>query len=263
MTLIDAIKTRKSVRTYDGRPLSPEHIAHLEKAIADASEFSAESFITVTYTADGTFSRVPSTYGFIKGVRTFILIAIKSANKAEGCLAAGYACEAAVIRATELGIGTCWLAGTWSKKDFSKVSEIPPGYELSAVITAGYPLERPRLFEKMIRKAIGCNNRRPFNELFFEETWGKPVTAHSPLEAPLEAVRLAPSSTNSQPWRVVIADDKAHFYYKPTTYVMFDMGIALFHFCRVARLRCRLIDDPLHPQAPAPYKYLGSVVVNF
>lgn len=56
---------------------------------------------------------------------------------------------------------------------------------------------------------------------------------------PLEAVRLAPSAVNKQPWRVIVNEDGAHFYLKHAKgYVSgavddiqkIDMGIALCHF---------------------------------
>lgn len=51
--------------------------------------------------------------------------------------------------------------------------------------------------------------------------------------------RLAPSAVNKQPWRIVVADNKAHFYLKRSKgfghegkldMQMIDMGIALCHF---------------------------------
>ena len=52
-------------------------------------------------------------------------------------------------------------------------------------------------------------------------------------------MRLAPSAVNKQPWRVVVCDNKAHFYEKRSKgYISadnwdiqkIDMGIALCHF---------------------------------
>lgn len=44
-------------------------------------------------------------------------------------------------------------------------------------------------------------------------------------------LRLAPSSINKQPWRVVKKDDKIHFYFADAkTSTIIDMGIALCHF---------------------------------
>jgi len=47
-------------------------------------------------------------------------------------------------------------------------------------------------------------------------------------------VRLGPSASNGQPWRIVINDDSAHFYVRSKsrheTMIRLDMGIAFCHF---------------------------------
>ena len=58
------------------------------------------------------------------------------------------------------------------------------------------------------------------------------------IKTALEAVRLAPSAVNKQPWRVVVTENAAHFYekkdkgYDNGTYDLqkADLGIALYHF---------------------------------
>lgn len=72
--------------------------------------------------------------------------------------------------------------------------------------------------------------------------------------------RLAPSAVNKQPWRIVVADNKAHFYLKRSKgfghegkldMQMIDMGIALCHFALTAKengLNVQFVqDDPKLP----------------
>ena len=85
-----------------------------------------------------------------------------------------------------------------------------------------------------------------FGELFFDGSLDHPLTkdgAGSLFEA-LEAVRLAPSAVNKQPWRVVVCGRKVHFYEKQSKgYVSdngwdlqkIDLGIALCHFALVSK----------------------------
>ena len=77
------------------------------------------------------------------------------------------------------------------------------------------------------------SSRKPFGELFFDRNFDNPLTETGAgrFLKPLEMVRLAPSATNKQEWRVLLADKALHFYKK--AYPMFDaidMGIALCHF---------------------------------
>ena len=74
----------------------------------------------------------------------------------------------------------------------------------------------------------------------FDGAFDKPLTreAAGALVDALEAVRLAPSAVNKQPWRVILSGNKAHFYEKRSRgyndgewdIQKIDMGIALCHF---------------------------------
>ena len=92
-----------------------------------------------------------------------------------------------------------------------------------------------------MRKGVKADSRMPFSELFFDESFDAPLTPEKAgkLAEVLEAVRLAPSAVNKQPWRIVISDSNAHFYEKRSKGLAsesgwdvqkIDMGIALAHF---------------------------------
>lgn len=84
------------------------------------------------------------------------------------------------------------------------------------------------------------SSRKEWKELFFQKDFHTPLTKEMAKEyaLPLEMVRLAPSATNAQPWRVCMSQDTFHFYayYKPGTsenekiIKHVDLGIALSHF---------------------------------
>ena len=92
--------------------------------------------------------------------------------------------------------------------------------------------------------------RQPPRELFFREDFTTPLDIEgSGYAFPLEMVRLAPSASNKQPWRVIGKDGATHFYLKRTpgyrerNKKMFgiadlqrvDMGIAMCHFHLAAK----------------------------
>ena len=83
-------------------------------------------------------------------------------------------------------------------------------------------------------------------------------------------VRLAPSAVNKQPWRVIAADNTAHFYLKRSkgfgrsTHLdmqKIDLGIALCHFALTAKENGLSIEflqmDPMLSSDPAT-EYIGS-----
>jgi nitroreductase len=158
----------------------------------------------------------------------------------------------AILLATDLGLGTCWLGGTFSKSSFARKIGLAEGELMPAVTAVGYPVDGG--FSKdRIRKMAGSNFRRPPEELFFDADFCAPL---SPADAgayagPLEMVRWAPSASNRQPWRIVRTPTGWHFFLARTKgygkgTLLFsvlrladlqrvDMGIAMCHFELAAR----------------------------
>ncbi|MFZ3156215.1 MAG: nitroreductase family protein [Smithella sp.] len=146
--------------------------------------------------------------------------------------------------ATDLGLGTCWLGGTFSSSRFAQKIALQNNEALPAVTPVGYAVPRISAIDSVIRSASGANNRTPWNSLFFNKD-DKPlsVVQASRYSTPLEMVRLAPSATNFQPWRIIKASepDMFHFCIKraPGLKQLFsmksdlqriDIGIAMCHF---------------------------------
>ena len=124
---------------------------------------------------------------------------------------------------------------------FEKAAGVSEGEMMPCVSPLGYPAKKMSVREAMMRRGVKADSRIAFGELFFDGSFGKPLTesAAGSLKDILEAVRLAPSAVNKQPWRAVVCEGKAHFYEKRTRgYVaengwdlqLIDMGIALCHF---------------------------------
>ena len=124
---------------------------------------------------------------------------------------------------------------------FERAMEIAADEVMPCVSPVGYAAKKMSFRETMMRKGIKANSRSGFEVLFFDGNFETPLTEEKAgaLKEALQAVRLAPSAVNKQPWRVVVCGDKAHFYEKQSKgYVSgdgwdiqkIDMGIALCHF---------------------------------
>ncbi len=62
-------------------------------------------------------------------------------------LDAGIAGEHFVLRAAELGLGTCWI-GWFEKKKAKRILDIPSSWDLPALITLGFAAEEPKSRER-------------------------------------------------------------------------------------------------------------------
>ena len=229
MDLINAIKLRKSVRTFDGTPLNSSQKQILTEAFSNVkSPFGPLPTIKLErFNISGPTK--PGTYGVISGASDYLLMAMEDSDMAY--LSAGYVMEEVVLRATEISLGTCWIAGTFRDSTFGTFTW-PDNQSLKIVIPVGTPSVKSSLFNKMARTLLASDKRKPFSTLFFNGSFDSPAQPDSTgFRLSLELLRLAPSSTNSQPWRAVAIGNTIHFYISKTKRLLFlDLGIALRHF---------------------------------
>jgi hypothetical protein len=101
-----------------------------------------------------------------------------------------------------------------------------------------------RVFEKTMRRSIGADKRKPWSELFFKGNM-QPLDENEAgrFKIPLEMVRLGPSASNRQPWRIIKEENALHFFlcrnkgYGIIGYDLQknDIGIAKCHFDLTAK----------------------------
>ena len=261
--LTELIRTRKSVRTYDGTPVRPEH---REDLAAFMESISTPWEITPRFRL-----LEAETYGLkspvITGESLYFAAALSRGEHAEEAL--GYAFERLVLHAWSLGIGTVWLAGTLNRDAFEKAMELAPGEFMPCASPLGYPAKKPTLRDSLMRKGIKADTRLPFGDLFFAGDFQKPLDpeAAGALAGPLEAVRLSPSAVNKQPWRAILSGDTVHFYVRHDKGLSgsatgdlqkIDLGIAMCHFCLAAEAAGRrpvlsLADPGIRGEAALEY----------
>lgn len=251
MNIIEAMKTRRSVRSFNGESLTITQKTILKEAIQNTwSPFDgAVSILLKTFDLRAGYK--PSTYGTIKGASEFLLMAIGDGEMSE--LAAGFRFEQVVLKAWEVGLGTCWIAATFKGSDFEKSESWPEGETLKIVSPVGTAAEKQSVRERLTRFAIGSKNRRPFDEMFFCGNFETPVPDDNRFHEALEMMRLAPSSTNSQPWRAVVEGNSVHFYYVPKSKAsVLDMGIGICHFVETEKFNGNSGRFEKTENAPAP-----------
>lgn len=237
----DLIRKRISSRTF--KETSIDEIA-LEKLKAFIAELNAETKIKArfalvngkdTSSAEG---KKLGTYGFIKGAESYLIGVLDKTEK--DALEFGYLFEKLILFVTDLGLGSCWLGGTFKKSDFEKSLSLKENEYIPIVSPVGYAADKRRLTEAAMRSFVGAANRKPRSELFFDGSVSKPLTeeAAAPYSSALELVRLAPSASNKQPWRVIKDEKGLHFFlcrtkgYGVPSYdvQLNDLGIAKCHF---------------------------------
>ncbi len=233
--LLELIKSRKSVRTFDGRPLTAEDKERLERYMETVpNPFGIPvRFVLLDAKEHGLSSPV------ISGETAYVAGMVRKGPRAD--VAFGYSFEKLVLYAWSLGIGTTWIGGTMKRDLFEREAGVLEDEMMPCMSPLGYPAKKRSVRETMMRKGVGADSRFGAEKLFFDGEWGKALTCPEGDENGelLEMVRWAPSAVNKQPWRIIVRDGSFHFYKKEDKgYVgektgdlqKVDVGIALCHF---------------------------------
>jgi nitroreductase len=234
----EIIRQRYSCRTYEPRPIDAAVRAEFATFLAAESQgpFGVRGrFRLVTATENDRASlKGLGTYGFIKDAPGFVVGAATDGPKALEDF--GYQLERVILAATDRGLATCWLGGTFSKSGFARKIELAKGELMPAVASIGYGIHEVRSSDR-IRKSAGSDSRRPPESLFFAGDFAHPLSVADagPYAPALEAVRWAPSASNRQPWRIVQQNGAWHFYLERTK--GYGKGTLLFRLLRLADLQ--------------------------
>lgn len=236
----ETAEKRKSIRTYIGKTLEDSDRKKINDYIKKLEEekhpFKAKVRIKLFDVDKEINSKDLGTYGVIKGAKSYLGVAV---NEAEDSMeAVGYVFEKLVLYATSIGLGTCWLGGTFNRGEFAKAMKLQNNEFFPIASPVGYPAPKNHTVDKFMRKAIKADSRKPFESLFFEKDFSSPLSKENAKEYAdiLETVRLAPSAKNAQPWRIVKDGNTFHFFEKkniPSTnhdIQRLDIGIAGCHF---------------------------------
>ena len=148
--ITEIIRQRTSCRSFSARPIEPGKRLRLTDCAREmeeqASEYQARFELVAANTADLREINQLSTYGFIHGASGFLIGAIQDGDSFLEKF--GYLMEKWVLIATDLGFGTCWLGGTFSRSNFARRINAGEGEIIPAAIAIGYPAAKIRIIEK-------------------------------------------------------------------------------------------------------------------
>jgi nitroreductase len=277
-SVFDLIKRRTSWRSYDAKSLE-------DKKIQDINDFISKNIIgpfknrirlkildlPKDHEAD---LKKMSTYGVIKGARYFLVGAVEKGEN--DFVDYGYCFEKAILLATERGLATCWLAGTFNRSVFSRAVGLSQLEKMPAISPIGYPSEKRNFIDNAMRALAGSHKRKKWDEIFFDQDFDTnlKLKEHANIADILEMVRIAPSASNKQPWRVVYTGDRSFHFYIERSKVLkmirhqvdfqkLDIGIAMCHFdlcAKEASLKGSWVSEDPGIENSGKYEYVASWV---
>lgn len=219
---MQAVVDRHSTRSFTGQPFTADDIRNIDAAVAEANARSDGRFKIVFFPGTVAEGRV-GTYGVISRPSGWFGVCAPEGTDA---IRAAMAMERIVLMLTAAGIGTCWVGGTFDRKVTDTFTSQGAGMHLRVLVAAGYPAEKVRFVDRLMRGIAGSRKRKAVQELFTVVDGNMKY-----WRSALDAMRLAPSSMNSQPWRGRIYADRIEFSCATHSALSdIDMGIGLAHF---------------------------------
>lgn len=212
INLLEAIKARHSVRSYKEEKIEGETLEKLRKVIDDCRRQSGLN-IQLCLNEPEAFGGMVARYGKFRNVRNYLILAgQKSDNLQEKC---GYYGEKIVLRAQQLGLNTCWVGASYSKKKGKEAAKLSDDEKLVIAISIGYGAETGALHT---RKSLGeLSNLNASMPVWFQRG--------------VEATQEAPSAMNQQKFHFELLEgNKVKAETAGGFYTKVDLGIAKYHF---------------------------------
>ena len=209
MDILTAMNERHSVRRYKDMPIEKEK---LDILFAEVRKCNAESGLNIQLVTDEprAFTGAMASYGHFSGVSNYFALVGKKSDMLEENV--GYYGEKLVLLAQALGLNTCWVALTFSKRK-AKFT-VNKGEKLVCVIPLGYGEYRGK-----------PHKNRPVEEIC-------PAYDNSPewFKAGVDAAMLAPTAINQQKFAFSLDGNTVTATALKGPCSKIDLGIVKLHF---------------------------------
>jgi nitroreductase len=176
MDVLEAIKTRKSVRAYDSRPISNEILLRILEAgrlAPSAGNVQPWHFVVVTDVEKR--KRLAQTrYARFLAESPVVIVGCgdQKASPRWYMVDVTIALENMVLTATNEGLGTCWI-GSFSEDEIREILKIPENFRIVALLAVGYSRKKLDLAGKLLHL---IRRRKKLKKIASFEEFGKFAT---------------------------------------------------------------------------------------
>ena len=240
MEPLEILRKRRSVRSYSLEPLEQSLVNKLKAELTMTTTHEAGLKFQLQLNDSDPFNGFTKSYGAFLNARNYVAV-IADVSSPHVYERAGYFAERFVIKATQLGLGTCYVGGTYDAKSVNL--PLRAGEKILFLILVGYPLEKERIMEKLLVKMVHL--QKMDIEDFFEpsQDYENALSLFPELSVGLEAVACAPSGVNARPVRVFVdeIDGEKRLCAKvkeADNKKLIDLGIAKFNFNFATSTQC-------------------------
>jgi len=173
LDVFEAIRKRKSVRSYSPKPLPEEALVKvLDAARLAPSAGNIQPWHFIIVRDEDKRARIAGgcRYGRFLAESRVVIVACgnKRASPSWYAVETAMALEHSVLAATALGMGTCWI-GRFNQEDIRKMLRLPEKFEVVALISLGYPGKKLDIPAKILH---ALRPRKKLERIASLETYG-------------------------------------------------------------------------------------------
>jgi nitroreductase len=245
MNTISLLKSRKSVRRFSNKDVNLEKLDRVVFAGINSKPLDENINLKFKLIVNGhEFAKELKGYGgyFGEVFDAPHYIAVITENKSGFLENLGYRVEQLMIKAHELGLGTCWIELFFGRDKIKKLLNLE-GEDSEVVVVTPIGYEKITIMDKFIKNLKDSRSyRKSLKEIVYFNKWGCIREAETEIESKflkiLDHARLAPSWGNKQPWKFLINDNKVIVFAKKEVfrrknelnYNRLDCGIIMLYF---------------------------------
>lgn len=233
MTLAD-LKLRHSQRVFTDKPLPKDIINRIEALITDVNTHEAGVRFELVVDDSGPFNSFLKSYGMFRNVKNYIACVVDH-DYAHYLERAGYYGEKLLMNAFCLGLGTCFIGGTYNKDKVT--ARIRIGEELLYIIAIGYESDKKASITAQLTQYISHIRKLDYKDyLVTDLTMDECFSAFPLLRDGIEAIACSPSALNKRPTRINIRRTTNEGYKlslcvpEQNKHQLIDLGIAMYNF---------------------------------
>ena len=180
MEFNDVISKRKSIRSYKSTPIPDEVITEiLETARQAPSWMNKQCWHFIIVKQASIINEIAKTSLINRWMKQAPVVIIACADPHQSghnngiayyTVDAAIAMQHIILAATNLELGTCWIAA-FDEQQLKQILEVPPRIRIIGLTPLGYPKEKPSIASKTRTFLARSTKRKKLSEITHINTW--------------------------------------------------------------------------------------------
>ena len=195
----DAIFLRHSHRKYSGGFPNDDLISRIERVCDEFRPFHGARAVLVKDSGKDVFKGAISEFFYKVTETPYYIVFIGDMGIDNVQAITGYLGEGIILEATALGLNTCWVGGFFRKEGVLKQIDLQNDEQVLAITPIGYSKDEA--------DRVGASSKQYRRKSIENLVLSGDISSNEWIGTALDAVRIAPSAGNRQPWRFNIRDD--------------------------------------------------------